>query len=312
MKVTVKDRRIPSATGLGTTRYRLWIPEDPCAAVQITHGMAEHVERYDAFARYLAAQGVLVYGQDHAGHGKSTPDAARGFFGVENGWDALLQDMRTLLDLTRRDYPAIPYVLFGHSMGSFLARAYAGRDGGDFEAFIFCGTAGRNPMLGLAKWLARREIRRHGPDQPSELLNRLSFGAYNKAVGGSRTAFDWLSRDAAVVDRYVADEGCGFVFTAAGMRDLFDGLSEISSAQWAARVPDKPILLISGACDPVGGRGGKGVKQVAGWLRQTGHTVECKLYPEARHEVLNELNREEVYGDIALFLETVETMGELP
>lgn len=311
MKVTVKDRRFPSATGLGTIRCRMWIPEDPCAALQITHGMAEHIDRYDAFVRFLAARGVLVYGQDHAGHGKSTPDAARGYFGPEKGWDALVQDMRTLLELVRRDYPAIPYILFGHSMGSFLARTYAGRDGRDFDAFIFCGTAGRNPVLGIAKLLARREIRRLGADQPSKLLDNLSFGSFNKTVGENRTAFDWLSRDNAQVDRYVADEACGFIFSAAGMRDLFDGLGEVSSAEWASRVPDKPILVIAGDCDPVGGRDGKGVKQVAGWLRRTGHTVECKLYPGARHEILNETNRDEVFGDIALFIETVETMGEI-
>lgn len=139
MKVTVKERRFPSATGLGPIRYRLWLPEEPCAALQLTHGMAEHIDRYDAFARFLAEQGVLVYGQDHAGHGRSTPDAPRGYFGPENGWDALVQDMRTLFDVVKRDHPAIPFILFGHSMGSFLARAYAGRDGEDFDAFIFTG-----------------------------------------------------------------------------------------------------------------------------------------------------------------------------
>lgn len=309
MKVTLKEKRFPSATGLGMIRFRMWIPEDPCAAVQLTHGMAEHIDRYDAFARYLAEQGVLVYGQDHAGHGKSTPDAPRGYFGPENGWDALVQDMRTLLDTVRGDYPAIPFILFGHSMGSFLARTYAGRDGADFDAYIFSGTAGSNPALGIAKLIAKREIKKRGADRPSELLNKLSFGSYNKSIGEHRTDFDWLSRVNDQVDRYVADENCGFVFTAAGMRDLFAGLTEISGAKWAASVPNKPILLIAGDRDPVGGSG-KGVRQVAHWLTQTGHSVECKLYSGARHEVLNELNRDEVFGDVALFLEAVETMGE--
>lgn len=311
MRITVKERRYPSATGLGMIRYRMWIPEDPCAALQITHGMAEHIDRYDAFARYLAEQGVLVYGQDHAGHGKSTGDSPRGFFGTENGWNALVQDMRTLFDTVKRDYPAIPFVLFGHSMGSFLARTYAGRDGKDFDAFIFCGTAGKNPALGIARLLARREIRKRGADQPSKLLNDLSFRSYNKMVGEGRTAFDWLSREHEQVDRYIADENCGFLFTAAGMRDLFDGLTEVSGLHWAETVPDKPILVVSGDCDPVGGKNGKGVRQVAKWLQQSKHTVELKLYPGARHEILNETNYREVFGDIALFLETVETMGEI-
>lgn len=309
MRVTVRERRFPSATGLGAIRFRQWLPEEPCAALQITHGMAEHIDRYDAFARYLAGQGVLVYGQDHAGHGKSTPDAPRGFFGQENGVDALLQDMRTLYELVKRDHPAIPFILFGHSMGSLLARAYASRDGEDFDAFIFCGTAGRPAGLAFARFIARREARR-APDRPSRLLERLCFGGYNRAVGSSRTAFDWLSRDAAEVDRYVTDPACGFTFTAAGMRDVLDALLDVCGTEWASRVPDAPILLASGDCDPVGGRGGGGVRQAAGWLRQSGHgTVELKLYPGARHELLNETNRDEVYGDIALFIETVETMG---
>ena len=309
MRVTVKERRFPSATGLGAIRFRQWLPEEPCAALQIPHGMAAHIDRYDAFARQLAGQGVLVYGQDHAGHGKSTPDAPRGFFGQENGVDALLQDMRTLYELVKRDHPAIPFILFGHSMGSLLARAYASRDGEDFDAFIFCGTAGRPAGLAFARFIARREARR-APDRPSRLLERLCFGGYNRAVGSSRTAFDWLSRDAAEVDRYVADPACGFTFTAAGMRDVLDALLDVCGTEWASRVPDAPILLASGDCDPVGGRGGGGVRQAAGWLRQSGHgTVELKLYPGARHELLNETNRDEVYGDIALFIETVETMG---
>ena len=223
---------------------------------------------------------------------------------AENGVDALLQDMRTLYELVKRDHPAIPFILFGHSMGSLLARAYASRDGEDFDAFIFCGTAGRPAGLAFARFIARREARR-APDRPSRLLERLCFGGYNRAVGSSRTAFDWLSRDAAEVDRYVADPACGFTFTAAGMRDVLDALLDVCGTEWASRVPDAPILLASGDCDPVGGRGGGGVRQAAGWLRQSGHgTVELKLYPGARHELLNETNRDEVYQEILNWCES--------
>ena len=310
MRYTLKERRFPSATGLGPIRVRCWIPEEPVAALQLTHGMAEHIDRYDHFACFLAEQGVLVYGQDHAGHGKSTPESPRGYFGETGGWDALYKDMKTLYGLFKPDYPAIPFILFGHSMGSFLARTYASRSGDDFDAFIFSGTAGKNPALPLAKLIAKLEIKRHGAKEPSKLLNTLAFGGYNKAVGSNRTDFDWLSTVETNVDRYVADPLCGFPFTAAGMRDLFTGLGEIADKGWAAAVADKPILILSGEEDPVGGKKASGVKEVAQKLRDAGRQVECKIYPGDRHEILNEANEAEVFGDIALFIRAVETMGE--
>lgn len=311
MKATLCEKRFPSATGLCDIRYRMWIPEEPHAAVQIAHGMAEHIDRYDAFASFLAENGVLVFGNDHAGHGKSIKsDGKLGFFGKQNGWDALVQDMRTLHDAVKSAYPALPYILFGHSMGSFLARTYAGRDGKDFDAFIFSGTAGKNPAIGIAKLIAKHNIKKNGGDQIDMMLYNMSFGSYNKAFRPNRTEVDWLSRDEAMVDKYVADPLCGFPFTSSAMLDLFNGLTEIGSREWAQRVPDRPILLMSGAKDPVGGNG-KGVKQVFGWLNQTGHKTECKLYEGGRHEMLNETNREEVYNDVLLFINTVEAMGEV-
>jgi len=310
MKITQRERHFPSATGICDIRCRMWVPEEPRAAVQLTHGMAEHIDRYDAFASFLAANGVLAYGHDIASHGKSVREGGvSGYFGDKNGWDANVQDMRTLRDLVRTDFPAIPYVLFGHSMGSFLARTYAGRDGDDFDAFIFSGTAGKNPVLAVGKWIARREIQKTGGRVPSKTLFDLSFGSYNKAFRPNRTANDWLSRDEAKVDAYVADDDCGFPFTARAMYDVFTGLTEISNEKWAGRVPKRPILVFSGAMDPVGGRG-KGVKQVHQWLVKTGHDAELKLYEGGRHEMLNEINRREVYADVLLFINAVEAMGE--
>ena len=310
MSIISRERYFPSATGLGDIRYRLWIPDDPRAALQITHGMSEYIDRYDAFAGFLAENGILVYGCDLTGHGKTVKkDGVLGYFGPKNGWDANLQDMRTMHDLVKAEFPALPYILMGHSMGSFLARTYAGRDGADFDAFIFSGTAGSNPVLGIAKFLTRRSIKKTGGGEVNEKLYNLCFGAFNKSFAPARTNFDWLTRDEAVVDAYVVDPLCGFPFTTSGMLDIFDGLAEISSKKWAERVPNKPILVFSGARDPVGGNG-KGVKQVFGWLKSTGHNAELKLYEDGRHEMLNELNREEVYGDVLLFLETVIVMGE--
>ena len=297
---------LESATGQGPLNVRVWEPKNqPKAVLQIVHGMAEHIDRYDGFARYLNQNSILVVGADHASHGKSiSKNGIRGYFGAENGWDSLISDINSVHQSIKQSYCALPNIMFGHSMGSFLARSYAARHGDELDGFIFCGTAGKNPALPFAKILARHEMKKNGADVPSKLLDQLSFGAYNNAFKPNRTAFDWLSRDEAEVDKYIADPACGFVFTAAGFRDLFDGLSEISSRDWAARVPNKPILLIAGDADPVGANG-KGVKQVEQWLAQTGHSARCILYPGARHELLNETNRTEVYEDVRSFIEEV-------
>ncbi len=311
MGISVRDKRFPSATKIFDIRYRVWTPDDPRGAVQIMHGMAEHIDRYEAFANYLAQNGFLVYGMDMASHGKSTcPDKPRGFFGEKDGWDALIEDMRTLRRQVLAEYVALPAVLFGHSMGSFLARSYAARHGEDFQGYVFSGTAGANPAARIGMMLANGQIKKGKGYEPSTLLAKLSFGSYNKAFRNPRTAFDWLSANEANVDAYVADENCGFDFTPYGFVTLLTGLTEISSAKWAAKVPDRPILLLSGACDPVGGNG-KGVRQVREWLEKTNHQVDLKLYPNGRHEMLNEDNRLEVYADILLFLETITVMGEL-
>ena len=297
---------LQSATGQGELYVRVWEPENqPKAVLQIVHGMAEHIERYDRFARYLNQNSILVVGADNASHGKSiSKDGIRGYFGAEHGWNSLIQDIQSVHSIIKQSYCDLPCILFGHSIGSFLARSYAARHGDDLDGFIFCGTAGKNPALPVAKLLARSEIRKNGASTPSRLLDKLSFGAYNNAFKPNRTPFDWLSRDEAEVDKYVDDPACGFVFTAAGFRDLFDGLGEVSGPQWARRVPKRPILLIAGDADPVGANG-KGVKQVEAWLVQSGNRVKCILYPGARHELLNETNREQVSDDVRLFIEGV-------
>lgn len=309
-----REYRMPSATKLGDLYVKQWAPDgDVRAIVQITHGMAEHIERYRAFAEFLNGCGILVTGFDLPGHGKSVgKDGTKGYFADEDGWGKTIEDMRTLLIKTRSEYENVKYVMFGHSMGSFLARTYASRCGSDpdadadadADAYIFCGTAGRNPALTAAKLIAKYEIKKHGARMPSKTLDSLSFGSYNKAFAPNRTAFDWLSRDEEQVDRYVKDENCGYVFTAGGFKDLFDGLSEISNKEWAKRVSKKPILIISGERDPLNGTG-KGVKEVAAWLSETGHDVTFKLYPDCRHELLNEMNAAEVNGDILKFIEDI-------
>ncbi|MDL2217101.1 alpha/beta hydrolase [Christensenellaceae bacterium OttesenSCG-928-M15] len=301
--MSVQVIHYPSATGVGEIHAEIFRPVGiPWAVVQIAHGMAEHTGRYQKFANYLCEKGVLVAMNDHAGHGKSFEELNHlGYFGHENGRTALIQDMKELHDQVVKEYPDIPYVLLGHSMGSFLARAYASFHTTELSACIFSGTAGKTRGVFLGRLVAKLEFIKNGPRKPSRLLHKLAFAGYNKRIKNARTENDWLSRDAAIVNTYNNDPLCGFYYTAEGMRDIFKVLSEISSPHWAKKVPAIPILMISGDADPVG-RYGKGVLQVYKWLQKTRHTVTLLLYPGGRHEMLNETNRDEVYREVYAFL----------
>lgn len=301
-----KELWYPSATGLGNIYAKLTAPQyEPWAIVQLAHGMAEHIERYDHFAGYLAENGLLVAANDHAGHGKSIGENGMlGYFGAKGGWANVIADILHLRKTLLEQYNK-PIILIGHSMGSFLARTIAADQGGLYNGYIFLGTAGSNPAVTIGRVVAKAELKRNGEKVPSRLLHKMSFGAYNKAFAPTRTPNDWLSRDEAEVDKYCADDRCGFMFTAEAMLDLFDGLDKIDGIQWAKNVPNVPVMIASGASDPVGGST-KGVKQVYNNLMESGHDkLKLKLYEGCRHELINELNRYEVYSDILDFLRSV-------
>jgi len=308
MSLSIREVTFPSHTNECDIFARIYYPEGtPKGILQLAHGMAEHIDRYDEFAKILCAQGYIFAANDHAGHGRSLKDEAhKGYFAAEDGWTAVVEDLREFRGILKAEYPELPYILMGHSMGSFLARTYAARYPDEMDALIISGTSGKNPVLGIAKWLAAREIKKRGAMTPSLLLNKLAFGSYNKQFKPERTGFEWLTTVESIVDAYVADPLCGFPFTAAGFRDLFNGLGEVSESAWAGKVPNVPILVFSGDCDPVGANG-KGVREVADALITSGHDVKLKLYPGCRHEMLNEACKEEVFGDILNFLSDVVT-----
>lgn len=282
---------------------RTWLPEgEPRAIVQFVHGMSEHIDRYDAPARYLASQGYLVAGHTHLGHG---PHAEiKGYFARENGWQRLIDDVHALRQRTQKEYPGLPCFILGHSMGSFVVRCYLREHAEGLAGCMLSGTgcvpkgtaATGAAVSGLLCLLG-------GAEKPSPLIDRLGFSSSNKPFAPNRTPFDWLSRDEAEVDRYIADPDCGFVFTASGYRDLFRGLIRLADLSEMRSIPkDLPLLLFSGDHDPVGGMG-EGVRQAAEEFRRAGLTdVTVKLYPDARHETFNELNREAVYADLAQWL----------
>ncbi|WP_040289144.1 alpha/beta hydrolase [Alicyclobacillus hesperidum] len=288
---------------------RTWTPENrtaPRAVVQIAHGMAEHIARYHEFAQFLARQGIVVYGHDHRGHGQTgIADGLLGYFADHDGFETVVCDIEAVTRRIEHDHPGVPIVLFGHSMGSSLSLRYIQHHGRRLAGVILCGSGWfSSHTLMFASLLAAREVRKRGRRAPSALLHRLTFGGFNKAFRPNRTEMDWLSRDTAQVDEYLGDPLCGHVHTAGFFHDYFNGLQVLERSDQMDRIPKNlPVLLISGTRDPVGNFG-RGVQRLQLALEQAGVVdIECKLYPDARHELLNELNREQVYADVCRWID---------
>lgn len=282
-----------------------WTPEvAPKGIVQLVHGIAEHVERYDRFARYLNELGYLVVAEDHMGHGKSiTAKAPKGYF--NGGWFAAVADTYQLLLDTKTEFPDLPYVLFGHSMGSFMVRTILAKyPESGIAGAIICGT-GTQPaaMLTAGKMASIVVGRVKGDTQPSPLLRKLTFGSYNNRVEHPRTESDWLTRDQKIVDTYASDPLSGFPASAGLLRAMLNGISYIQDKTVLLEMKkDLPVYFIAGGDDPVGSYG-KGVEQAADSFRKAGmECVDVKIYPLCRHEILNEINWKEVYEDVAKWL----------
>lgn len=279
----------------------------PKAIVQVAHGMAEYYARYYPLAEALAAAGCVAAGYDHLGHGPDTPRDGLGYFADSDGWQKVVDDMRTAHDLLRARYPGCPFILLGHSMGSFLAREYLLQYGEGLDALVISGT-GWMPaaLVNTLVFLASAICAFGGKKKPSALLHRLSFDANNKSFRPNRTGFDWGSSDNEQVDLYVNDPLCGFMFTAGGMRDLGRGLQQLGRLDRLSGIRNKdlPILFISGEKDPVGGRMAEGPKTVAAQYKRAGlRNITMQLYPEGRHEMFNEVNREEVRANLIRWID---------
>lgn len=263
--------------------------------------MAEHSGRYTWFAEQLNANGIMVCSHDHRGHGHTEPDSSGyGFFAENQGWGRVVRDIKEIGDLFRKGHPNLPFFLFGHSMGSFLARDCLALFPGDYTGVFISGTAGPAGIMGhIALALARLGILVKGPRQPNTTLDKLFFGEYAKAFKPARTPFDWLSRDPGKVDAYISDPMCGFICSSQFYADLATGIIKVSSNRHFAKTPaDLPIRIFSGAMDPVGAFS-KGVMAVYEAYRKAGvKDLTVKLYDQGRHEMLNETNRDEVAGDV--------------
>lgn len=278
----------------------IWAPATaPKAIIQIVHGMAEHIARYERMAKALNEAGFLVCGRNHRGHG---PEAKLlGYFADEQGWDAILNDAHEVSLDIKKQYPGVPFILLGHSMGSFLAREYALRYGKELDGLILSGTG----FYPKALCASGRMLAKLAPKKkPANFVNNIAFAGNNKPFAPGRTGFEWLSRDEKEVDKYVADPLCGFCFTGSAFSDFFGGLLALTDESRLSSMPkDLPVYFMSGDRDPVG-QMGEGVRQVAEQFKKAGmRDITVKLYPDARHELFNELNRNEVTADLIQWLE---------
>jgi len=283
----------------------------PRAVVQLVHGMGEHGARYERLARALADDGIALFAADQRGHGRTAPSPAElGHFGDRDGWDRVVGDQRALGVRIGETHPGLPRALVGHSMGSFVALECLTRFGDAYRAAVLSGSSG---SAGARAWLFRAlagfERLRLGARAHSALLEKSVFGQFNTLFEPAATPFDWLSRDASEVARYVADPLCGFVLTAGSLADLATALQGLYRREHLAKIPrGLPLYVIAGERDPVGGRAG--VDKLCAELRAAGlERVDERIYPDARHELLNETNRDEVTAELRRWLRAALGLG---
>lgn len=272
--------------------------------IHILHGMAEHSGRYRAFSKVLVEQGYFVSTHDHRGHGKTAENSGTfGFFADEKGFERVVRDVFEVTETIRKDRVLPPVILFGHSMGSFITRRYMQLFSETMRAAILCGTGAVTPIHVLGNRLSKLLAKSIGANVQSDVMNRLSFGSFNKSIPNAETAYDWLSRDKQQVLAYIQDPYCGIIPTNQFFVDLTDGLLLINQKKELSRTRhDLPVLLISGSDDPVGEHG-KGVLSVGESLVHAGvENVVVHICEGMRHEILNELNKEYVYEVILRWL----------
>jgi len=286
-----------------------WMPDyAPKAVVQIAHGLAEHAGRYGRLAEALTSAGYVVYANDHRGHGRTVPTReALGYFADHDGWNKCVDDLWQLNRKIAANHSGLPIVLLGHSMGSYLAQQFISEHGDALAGVILSGSGGKPPaLIHVADFIAYIERLRLGGRGHSSLLSMLTFGAFNKPFEPARTLFDWLSRDDIEVDKYIADPLCKFPQSVQMSIDIFGGITKASDPARQARIPKQlPIYIIAGSRDPVS-TGTKTLLQLLDAYCVAGiKNIKHKFYPEARHELFNEINRDEVTRDVLSWLNEV-------
>lgn len=301
-----KEYTYPSCSNLCEIKAWQWYPDDGNvkAVLQIHHGMAEHSGRYKDAVEAFVSMGYAVFMNDMINHGKSNfNENLLGYFGDDDGYKDVIADAKILMDIAKSEYPDKKYIICGHSMGSLIMRCFINEYGNCFDGAVFVGTSGTNPLAAISIGLTGIVSLVKGKTYKSEVLKKIGFGAYDKPFE-HRTDYDWGVSIPESVDDYQNDKYCGFTFASVGYKDLAKLCLECNSEKWYLNVSHlMPVLLVSGEMDPVGNYS-KGVWEVYNKLIATGHDkAEIKIYPGARHEILNEFNKEEVYSDINNFIE---------
>lgn len=285
-----------------------WIPkiEKPICILQIVHGMSEYVDRYDTFARYMAGKGILVVGDDHLGHGLSIKEGElRGYFCKEDAATVLVRDEHRLKKMMQEQYPGVPYIILGHSMGSFILRNYLMRYGSGIDGAVIMGTGMQPKRQVIFAWTFATVLSvLAGPKHICRWLDKILFSAYNRKFhAGPEDSGSWVSVNPENAKTYKEDLMCNFVFTANGFQTLMKLIWNLYDEEKLGQMPKNlPVFFVSGKEDPVGNYG-RDVEKVFRSFEELGmEQVQLKLYPGDRHEILNEADREDVYGDIYRFM----------
>lgn len=291
-----------SADGKTKIHAVKWLPEEePIAVLQIAHGVTEHILRYEEMAQYFTQRGFVVVGNDHLGHGTSIgKDAQPMYFGTTGSWNWVVKDLETCRKLVKKQYPGIPYIVLGFSLGSFAVRTWLIRRPGNVDAAILAGTGQTPPLsIGIAQRIAKNEAKKAGEEYATPMIDKLTFQTYNKKFAPNRTPCDWLCASETSLDAYMSDPLRGEAFSAGLFRELLSGMAFTGKLRNQKQMDkDMPILLISGEDDPVGDFS-KGVRRTESSFKKAGmQDVEMRLYPKLRHDILHEDCREEIYAAI--------------
>lgn len=296
----------PSSDGIHTVYALVYTPKHKSSKgiVQLAHGMIDHVQRYEELADYLTGEGYIFAGHYHLGHGKTAnKDEDYGFFAERGGVDFLIRDMHAMNKYLRTSFPALPIVLFGHSMGSFITRLYLVKHPHSVSGAVIHGTAGPNAAVGMGKALAGIISKLRGPRHRSKLIDKLAFGTYNSKFPKDEGPNAWLTREVSLVADKGKDSYTDFIFTVSAFSDLFTMLRDSNRKEWFKNYPKSmPTLIMSGGADPVGNYGKGPMYVYKQLLMSKCENLQIKMYEGARHELFNETNRQDVFADLTEWL----------
>lgn len=309
MKINTEKISFKSSNNINIVRGKIMTPtcEDIKGIVQISHGMCEYIDRYDEFAKYLLEQGYIVAGHDHIGHGDSVnTETDRGFFAKKEGYKYLVKDLYYMTQIIKKRYPNLPYFMLGHSMGSFISRCFITKYGEIIDGIILLGTMGPQWVVDAGIQLADRLIQKKGEMYKSKKLDQLCFEFANINFEPVTTKYDWTCRDKNVVQKHILDKKMSFVFSVSAFKDLFYLVKNCNDEKIIKNTPKTlPMLIMSGSMDPVG-EDGTGVGKVYELYKKIGvKDITFKLYKDCRHELLNELNKIDIYNDIKDWIELI-------